>query len=68
MMRWKLLLEEHHPKIIHVAGVDNNTVDALLHLDITIDVNTLRELGIKYKQLNYAGSSCSLYICMYIHV
>ena len=35
MMKWRLLLEEHYPKVVHVAGVDNDVVDALSRLDLT---------------------------------
>ena len=64
----EIIVGKHHPKIVHAADVDNNAVDTLFHLGITNDAKNLRELGIKYKQLNYAGSSCSLYMFMYIHV
>ena len=34
MIRWRLMLEEWHPTIKHVAGVDNDGADALSRLDI----------------------------------
>ena len=35
LIRWRLLLEEFHPKFVHVAGKDNDAADALSRLDIT---------------------------------
>ena len=29
MMRWQLLLEEYHPKVVQINGIDNDAVDAL---------------------------------------
>ena len=29
IMRWRLLLEKYHPKVVHIKGVDNNAADAL---------------------------------------
>jgi hypothetical protein len=29
MMRWRLLLEEFHPKVVHIKGIDNDAADAL---------------------------------------
>ena len=34
MMRWRLLLEEFHPKVVHVSGPENEAADALLRLDM----------------------------------
>ena len=34
MMRWRLLLEEYNPKVVHVAGVDNDAAGALSILDL----------------------------------
>ena len=34
MVRWRLLLEEFHPIVKHVAGKDNDAADALSRLDI----------------------------------
>ena len=35
MTRWRLLLEEYHPKVVHISGVDNDAADALSRLDLT---------------------------------
>ena len=37
MIRWRLLMEEFHPVVKHVAGKDNDAADALSRLDITDD-------------------------------
>ena len=34
MMRWRLLLEEFNPKVVHVSGPENEAADALLRLDM----------------------------------
>ena len=34
MVRWRLMLKEWHLTIKHVAGVDNDSADALLWMDI----------------------------------
>ena len=34
MMRWRLLLEEYNPKVVHVAGVDNDAAGVLSILDL----------------------------------
>ena len=38
--RWRLLLEEHGPKIIYIKGVDNVVADAISRLDYDENVNT----------------------------
>ena len=39
---WRLLLEEYHPKVVHIKGVDNNAVDALSRLDLAAKADDLR--------------------------
>ena len=34
MVRWRLLMEEFHPTVVHVADKDNDAADALSRLDI----------------------------------
>ena len=34
MIRWRLMPEEYHPKIVQIVGVDNNAADALSRLDL----------------------------------
>lgn len=34
LIRWRLLLEEFHPKFVHVAGKDNDAADALSRLEM----------------------------------
>ena len=45
MTRWRLLLEEYHPKVVHIADVDNNIGDAIFRLDITNKANGARVWG-----------------------
>lgn len=35
MVQWRLLMEEFHPTVKHVAGKENDAADALSRLDIT---------------------------------
>ena len=41
-MQWRLLLEEYNPKVVHVAGPNNEAADALSRLDM--DDNDYDEL------------------------
>ena len=34
IIRWRLLLEEYHPKVAHVKGVDNDAADCLSRNDM----------------------------------
>ena len=34
MVRWRLVLEEIHPKVLHLVGKKNDAADALLGLDM----------------------------------
>ena len=34
MVHWRLMLEEFHPKVLHVAGKENNSADAFSTLDM----------------------------------
>ena len=53
MTRWRLLLEEYHPKVEHISGVDNDAADALSRLDITDKANDARVWDEKFKRLEY---------------
>ena len=55
MTRWRLLLEEYHPKIIHIKGVDNNVADSLSRLDLTDKADDLRVWGETSKCLEYVN-------------
>ena len=55
MTRWRLLLEEYHPKVVHIAVVDNDAADALFRLDITNKANDDRVWGEKSKILEYVN-------------
>ena len=66
MTRWRLLLEEYHPKVVHIAGVDNDASDALSRLDITDKANDARVWGVKSKKLEYVNvHMMNIYICSY---
>lgn len=64
MFRWRLLLGEYHPKIVHVVGVDNNIAYVLSCLNKTNKVDNLQEHCKKNKRLNHTGLSCVL--CMFM--
>ena len=64
MIRWRLLLEEYHPTVVHVAGVDNDAADALSRLDMLEDEADLIEWGEKNKKLEYSPSSRALCLFM----
>ena len=51
MTRWRLLLEEYHPKVVHIKGVDNDAADVLSRLDITDKANDARVWREKSKKL-----------------
>ena len=53
IMRWQLLLEEYHPKVVHIKGIDNDAADALSRLDLTDKSDDLRVWGKKTKRLEY---------------
>ena len=55
MVRWRLLLEEFHPIVKHVAGKDNDAADALSRLDLS-DNDGFDEIewGETTKPLTYA--------------
>ena len=65
MARWKLLLEEYHPKVVHISGVDNNAVDALSILDLTDKANNARVWGEKSNRLEYINVHM-MNICMFL--
>ena len=53
MTRWRLLLEEYHPKVVHISGVDTDAAEALSTLNITDKANDTRVWGEKSKRLDY---------------
>ena len=65
MTRWRLLLEEYHPKVVHIKGVDNDAADALSRLDITNKANDARVWGEKSKRLEYVNVHM-MNICMFL--
>jgi hypothetical protein len=65
MMRWRLLLEEFHPKIMHIIGIDNTAADALSRLDMTDKKNDLITWEVKNKKLQYINPK-QMNICVYL--
>ena len=65
MTRWRLLLEEYSPKVVHIAGIDNDAADALSRLDITDKANDARVWGEKSKRLEYINVHM-MNICMFL--
>ena len=65
MTRWRMLLEEYHPKVVHISGVDNDAVDALSRLDITDKADNTRVWGEKSKRLEYINVHM-MNICMFL--
>ena len=58
------MLEEYHPKVVHIAGLENDTADALSRLDVTDKANDARVWGEESKKLNYANVHM-MNICMF---
>ena len=54
MICWRLLLEEWYPTIKHVAGVDNDSADALSRLDIDNKDNDTINWGKSFPKLKYS--------------
>ncbi len=55
--QWRLLLEEHAPKIIYIKGIHNTVADAILQLDYDPKLNitnniTHAMLGVEPKELS----------------
>ena len=67
MMQWRLLLEEYHPKVVHIKGVDNDAADALSRLDLIEKADNLRVWGVKTKQLEYVNIKM-MNICMFLSI
>ena len=65
MTRWRLLLEEYNPKVVHIKGVDNDAADALAILDITNKANDVRVWGEKSKSLEYIDVHM-MNVCMFL--
>ena len=65
MTRWRLLLEECNPKVVHIKGVDNDAADALSRLDLTDKADNARVWGEKSKRLEYINVHM-MNICMFL--
>ena len=60
-----MLLEEYHPKVVHIKGVDNDAADALSRLDLTEKADDLRVWGVKQKRLDYVNIKM-MNICLFL--
>ena len=58
-------MEEYNPKVVHIAGVDNDAADALSRLDILDKANDARVWGEKTKRLEYINVHM-MNICMFL--
>ena len=65
MMRWRLLLEEYHPKVMHIKGIDNDAADALSRLDMSDKENDLITWEIKNKRLEYINPK-QMNMCLFM--
>ena len=65
MTRWRLLLEEYHPKVVHIKGVDNDAADALSRLDLIDKTADLEVWGEKSKRLEYIDVQM-MNVCMFL--
>jgi len=66
MMRWRLLLEEFHPKIMHIIkGIDNTAADAASRLDMTDKKNDLITWEVKNKRLEYINPK-QMNMCLFM--
>jgi hypothetical protein len=55
--QWRFLLEEYAPEVIHIKGVYNTVVDAILQLEYNPKLNTTNNythamLGVEPEKLN----------------
>ena len=60
-----MLLEEYHPKVVHIKGVDNDAADALSRLDLIEKADDLRVWGVKQKRLDYVNIKM-MNICLFL--
>ena len=65
MSRWRLLLEEYHPKVVQINGVDNDAADELSRLDTVDKSNDERVWGEKSDRLEYMNVHM-MNICMFL--
>ena len=59
------MLDEYHPKVVHISGVDNNVANALFRLDIIDIANNARDWDKKSKRLEYINIHM-MNICMFL--
>ena len=54
MFQWRLMLEERHPTIKHVTGVDNDGADTLSRLDILDKLGDQINWGKSFPKMSYS--------------
>ena len=57
MMRWRLLLEDFHPIVKHIAGDNNLSADALSRLKMVDDAYDVQEWEPPSKRLTYSDDN-----------
>ena len=58
-------MKEYRPKVVHIAGADNDASDALSRLDLTDKADDLRVWEQKQKQLEYIDVQM-MNLCMFM--
>ena len=69
MMQWRLLLEKYHPQVVHIAGIDNDTVETLSRLDLidkADDLITSREKNKQFEYVNVQQMNIYMFMLKYI--
>jgi hypothetical protein len=65
MMRWRNPVEEYNPKVVHIAGIDNDAADALSRLDLNDKADDLRVWEQEQKRLQYEDVKM-MNLCMFM--
>ena len=65
MIRWRLLLEEYNPKVVHVKGANNDVTNTLSILDLIDKADNARVWGEKSKHLEYINVHM-MNMCMFL--
>lgn len=63
MVQWQLLLEKIYPTFKHVAGTDNDTADALSHLDMNTKNTDIIDWESKQPSLTYKKEGLNESLC-----
>ena len=63
MVRWRLMLEEFHPQIKHVAGIDNDAADALSRVDMKVKLFDSVEWEKPSPRMKYSDETTPAELC-----